>query len=79
MHAHQIKLHKTAYTIIIPCNNLYYMQLSKPVCEGFQVIQWQFWQSSVGDFCGTRTDGDRTFFLETGVLITANRYSDSTF
>ena len=47
--------------------------------EGFQVIQWQFWQSSVGNFCGTCPDGDRAFFLQTDVMMTANGYSDLTF
>ena len=37
--------------------------LSLPVSEGFQVIQWQFWQSSVGNFCGTSPGGNRAFFF----------------
>ena len=34
----------------------------------------QFLQSTVGDFYGTSPGGDRAFFFETDVMMTADRF-----
>ena len=41
-------------------------------CQIVQVIQQQFWQPSVGNFSGTHPGGDKVFFFETDVMMTAN-------